>query len=220
MISGQGSGISGSETTRAWDRVRVSHPCDSEIAWIGHEISSLRTHGRCRWFTSLLFVAGCRQDMQDQPKIISQRGSEMFADHRGARPQVVNTVARGQLHEDSYFYTGVVQGANGYREEKNEMPFPVTLEVLKRGQERFNIYCTPCHSRVGNGLGEIVQRGYKPAANSARSGAALAAHLALLLRDDARLRSDAGLLGATDAGGSLGSGGVYSRVAVEPGGKA
>jgi hypothetical protein len=103
--------------------------------------------------------------MQNQPKIRSQRGSEFFADHRGARPQVANTVARGQLHEDSYFYTGVVQGANGYREEKNEIPFPVTLGVLKRGQERFNIYCAPCHSRVGNGLGEIVQRGYKPAAN-------------------------------------------------------
>jgi len=114
---------------------------------------------------ALLFVSGCRQDMQNQPKIISQRGSEMFADHRGARPQVANTVARGQLREDSYFYTGVVQAANGYREELNVMPFPVTMEVLKRGQERFNIYCTPCHSRVGNGLGEIVQRGYKPAAN-------------------------------------------------------
>ena len=113
----------------------------------------------------LVFAAGCRQDMQNQPKLIPQRGSEMFADHRGARPQVLNTVARGQLHEDSYFYTGVVQGANGYREEKDEMPFPVTMEVLKRGQERFNIYCTPCHSRVGNGLGEIVERGYKPAAN-------------------------------------------------------
>ena len=115
--------------------------------------------------TALVLIAGCRQDMQDQPKIISQRGSEMFADHRGARPQVLNTVARGQLHEDSYFYTGVVQSANGYREEKDEMPFSVTLDVLKRGQERFNIYCSPCHSRVGNGLGEIVQRGYKPAAN-------------------------------------------------------
>jgi hypothetical protein len=103
--------------------------------------------------------------MQDQPKIISQRGSEMFADHRGARPQVLNTVARGQLREDSYFYTGVIQGANGYREERNMMPFPVTMDVLKRGQERFNIYCTPCHSRVGNGLGAIVERGYKPAAN-------------------------------------------------------
>ena len=115
--------------------------------------------------TALLLLAGCRQDMQDQPKIISQRGSEMFDDHRGARPQVMNTVARGQLREDSYFYTGVVQAADGYREEKNLMPFPVTEEVLKRGQERFNIYCTPCHSRVGNGLGEIVERGYKPAAN-------------------------------------------------------
>jgi mono/diheme cytochrome c family protein len=113
----------------------------------------------------LLLVTGCRQDMQDQPKMVPQRGSEFFADHRGARSQVVNTVARGQLHEDSYFYTGVVQGTNGYREEKNEMPFPVTRDVLRRGQERFNIYCSPCHSRVGNGLGEIVERGYKPAAN-------------------------------------------------------
>lgn len=115
--------------------------------------------------TAMLFVAGCRQDMQDQPKIISQRGSAVFADHRGARPQVVNTVARGQLREDSYFYTGVTQGANGYREEQNLLPFPATMEVLKRGEERYNIYCTPCHSRVGNGLGEIVDRGYKPAGN-------------------------------------------------------
>jgi mono/diheme cytochrome c family protein len=113
----------------------------------------------------LFLVTGCRQDMQNQPKLIPQRGSEMFADHRGARPQVLNTVARGQLREDSYFYTGVVQGPNGYRQEQNLMPFPVTIDVLRRGQERFNIYCTPCHSRVGNGLGEIVDRGYKPAAN-------------------------------------------------------
>jgi cytochrome c len=59
----------------------------------------------------------------------------------------------------------VVKGANGYNEEPDLMPFPVTMTVLKRGQERFNIYCTPCHSRVGNGLGEIVMRGYKPAGN-------------------------------------------------------
>jgi hypothetical protein len=113
----------------------------------------------------LLLIAGCRQDMQNQPKLIPQRGSDFFADHRGARPQVVNTVARGQLREDSYFYTGVIQAANGYREEQNLLPFPVTLGVLKRGQERFNIYCSPCHSRVGNGLGVVVERGYKPAAN-------------------------------------------------------
>jgi len=113
----------------------------------------------------ILLIAGCRQDMQNQPKMIPQRGSDFYADHRSARPQVEATVARGQLHEDSYFYTGVVPGANGYREERDQLPFPVTMEVLKRGQERFNIYCTPCHSRVGNGLGEIVDRGYKPAAN-------------------------------------------------------
>ena len=113
----------------------------------------------------VLLIAGCRQDMQDQPKLIPQRGSDFFADHRGARPQVLNTVARGQLHDDTYFETGVIQGPNGYREEQNVLPFPVTMEVLKRGQERFNVYCTPCHSRVGNGLGEIVERGYKPAAN-------------------------------------------------------
>jgi mono/diheme cytochrome c family protein len=116
-------------------------------------------------FAALLVVTGCRQDMQDQPRMFPQRGTDFFADHRGARPQVLNTIARGQLHEDSYFYTGGVQGANGYREEQNLMPFPVTMQVLNRGQERFNVYCTPCHSRVGNGLGEIVQRGYKPAAN-------------------------------------------------------
>jgi len=132
------------------------------------EAIRLNSFGRIAAFTGMmasLFAVGCRQDMQDQPKMVPQRGSEFFADHRGARAQVVNTVARGQLHEDSYFYTGVVQGPNGYREEKNEMPFPVTRDVLQRGQERFNIYCTPCHSRVGNGLGEIVERGYKPAAN-------------------------------------------------------
>jgi mono/diheme cytochrome c family protein len=117
--------------------------------------------------SALLLLAGCRQDMQNQPKIFPQRGSAMFDDGRGARPQVVNTVARGQLHDDSYFYTGVVQGANGYREERDQLPaeLPVTLDLLHRGQERYNVYCTPCHSRVGNGLGEIVQRGYKPAAN-------------------------------------------------------
>jgi len=71
-----------------------------------------------------------------------------------------NTVARGQLHEDSYFYTGLQDGKEG-----NVMPFPVTMAVLERGQERYNIYCTPCHSRVGNGEGMIVERGYRPAGN-------------------------------------------------------
>lgn len=113
----------------------------------------------------MLLAAGCRQDMHNQPKFVPQRGTTFFADHRSARPQVVGTVARGQLDEDTYFYTGTVVGANGYREERDALPFPATKTVLERGQERYNIYCTPCHSRVGNGLGAIVQRGYTPAAN-------------------------------------------------------
>jgi hypothetical protein len=111
-------------------------------------------------FAAAGLLAGCRQDMQDQPKFIPQRGTEFYADGRSARPQVENTVARGQLHEDTYFYTGLQNGKEG-----DAMPFPVTMDVLERGQERYNIYCTPCHSRVGNGAGMIVQRGYRPAGN-------------------------------------------------------
>ncbi len=113
---------------------------------------------------SMALLAGCRQDMQDQPKIVPQRGSEMFSDNRSARPQVVDTVARGQLHQDSYFYTGMV-GEGKDRKPADLMPFPVTAEVMARGQERFNTYCTPCHSRVGNGDGAIVERGYARAGN-------------------------------------------------------
>jgi hypothetical protein len=96
--------------------------------------------------------------MQDQPKFFPQRGTDFYADGRSVRPQVVNTVARGQLHSDTYFSTGFVNGKEG-----DGLPFPVTLAVLERGQERYNVYCTPCHSRVGNGVGMIVQRGYAPA---------------------------------------------------------
>ena len=109
---------------------------------------------------AVLLLAGCRADMQDEPKFFPQRGTTFYPDGRSVRPQVANTVARGQLHQDTYYYTGLQDGKEG-----NVMPFPVTMEVLQRGQERYNIYCTPCHSRVGNGAGMIVQRGYRPAGN-------------------------------------------------------
>jgi len=105
-------------------------------------------------------LSGCRQDMHNQPKFVPQRGTDFYADGRSARPQVENTVARTQLHEDSYFYTGMLNGKEG-----DALPFPATLQVLEKGQERYNIYCTPCHSRVGNGAGMIVSRGYHPAGN-------------------------------------------------------
>lgn len=108
----------------------------------------------------LLLLTGCRQDMHNEPKFYPQRGTSFYADGRSVRPQVENTVARNQLHADTYFYTGVVDGKEG-----DGMPLPVTPELMARGQERYNIYCTPCHSRVGNGQGMIVQRGYRPAGN-------------------------------------------------------
>ena len=107
---------------------------------------------------SMLVLAGCRQDMQDEPKFFPQRGTTFYTDGRSVRPQVANTVARNQGSEGSYFYTGLVNGKEG-----DGLPIDLTAETMARGQERYNVYCTPCHSRVGNGDGMIVQRGYRPA---------------------------------------------------------
>ena len=103
-----------------------------------------------------LALAGCRQDMQDQPRYKPLAESDFYTDLRSARPPVEGAVARGQLHEDAYLYTGKI-GAN----PGDYMPFPVTEEVLTRGRQRYNIYCAPCHSRLGDGNGVIVQRGFK-----------------------------------------------------------
>ena len=94
--------------------------------------------------------------MHDQPKYIPLRSSEFFRDGRSARAPVEGTVARGHLRDDEHFYTGKVSG-----KLVDTLPFPVTRAVLERGQERYNIYCSPCHSRVGDGSGVIVQRGYR-----------------------------------------------------------
>ena len=115
--------------------------------------------------TKLLFVvlalasltAACRQDMHDQPRFIPLRASSFFADGRSARPLVEGTVARGQLKDDAAFYTG--KGPDGM--PLDAFPFPVTREVIERGHERFDIYCAPCHSRLGDGNGMIPRRGFR-----------------------------------------------------------
>jgi mono/diheme cytochrome c family protein len=99
---------------------------------------------------------GCRQDMHNQPKYIPLRDSQFFRDGSSARPLVEDTVARGTLREDTAFYTGKEGGA-----EVATLPFPLTQEVLDRGEQRFNIYCSPCHDRTGSGQGMIVRRGYR-----------------------------------------------------------
>ena len=105
---------------------------------------------------SLIGAAGCRQDMHNQPKYRGLRASLFFADGSSARPLVEGTIARGTLQTDEAFFTG----KNGTA-MVTELPFPVDAAVLDRGEERFNIYCTPCHDRTGSGRGMVVQRGYR-----------------------------------------------------------
>jgi mono/diheme cytochrome c family protein len=104
----------------------------------------------------ILLAPACRRDMQDQPKYVPLRPSTFFDDQRSARPLPANTVARGHLDLDTELYTGMQGG-----KPVDRFPFPITRDVLARGQERFNIYCAPCHDRLGNGDGMIVRRGYR-----------------------------------------------------------
>jgi mono/diheme cytochrome c family protein len=108
----------------------------------------------------LPFVASCRQDMHDAPTYRPYRSSTLFPDGASARPLVTGAVARGFLREDDHLYAGKVNG-----QPATSFPFPITGDDLDRGQQRFNIYCSPCHGRTGEGNGMVVQRGYKQAAN-------------------------------------------------------
>jgi mono/diheme cytochrome c family protein len=122
-----------------------------------------RPRGASGALLSLAFVAvaagaACRQDMHDQPKYKPFRQSELFEDQRSARPLVAGTVARGSLREDEVYFTGK-QG----KEFVAELPpgVKVTPELLARGQEQYQVFCTPCHGRTGRGDGMIVRRGFK-----------------------------------------------------------
>lgn len=105
-----------------------------------------------------LALAGCsRLDMQDQPKYRPQRPSEFFADGRSERQPVEGTIARGALNEDTAFY----EGKDAAGKDIEEFPLVVNKDLILRGENRYDIYCTPCHGAIGNGLGMIVRRGFK-----------------------------------------------------------
>jgi mono/diheme cytochrome c family protein len=120
----------------------------------------LRRSHFSRWPLAIVLtsvaLAGCRQDMHDAPRYDPLEQSQFFPDGAASRVLVPNTVARGQLREDEHLYTGKVNG-----QPATEFPMPVTAEVMARGQERFNVYCSPCHGRSGEGNGMIVQRGFR-----------------------------------------------------------
>ncbi len=114
----------------------------------------------------LLVIAGCDRtttrntpieiipDMQRQGKYKPQEAGPFFADGRASRPPVPGTIAVGQLREDSVYYTGLVDE----KTYAGKNPLPMDRETLERGQERFNIYCAPCHDRTGSGHGIVPTR--------------------------------------------------------------
>jgi mono/diheme cytochrome c family protein len=139
----------------------------------------------------LLLTASCRRDMQDQPKMKPYRGTSFFKDGLSSRQPVAGTVARGLLNADSEYFTGkkagrsgtsagqatggpqpsgnivagTPQGAAAYPDDVEVFPLPVTQDLVLRGKERYEIFCSACHGLTGNGDGMIVRRGFRRAAS-------------------------------------------------------
>jgi mono/diheme cytochrome c family protein len=135
--------------------------------------------------TAIITLASCRQDMQDQPKYLPYRGSEIFADSLSSRPLVEGTIPRGFLRLDNALYRGTMPAstpgtnttagqsgtatsqkdsaaaAGGGSAVATTFPFVITKEIIDRGEERFNIYCSPCHGMLGDGNGMIAKRGFR-----------------------------------------------------------
>src|SRR5262249_1251444 len=132
----------------------------------------------------------CRRDMQDQPKMKPFRSSTFFSDGLSARQPVEGTVPRGYLRTDTALFTGkknkslsnispgasatpagpqpsanAPNGQNAYPDDVETFPFPITEDTVRRGQERFNIFCSVCHGKTGHGDGMVVRRGFRRAAS-------------------------------------------------------
>jgi len=142
----------------------------------------VKSYSRATIFGFLLlafaFSAGCRYDMQDQPRYKAYKESDFFSDGRASRNLPEGTVARGMLHENKALYTGKIDNPNpnapvttttdasgntlvaSFPNDVDEFPVPVTKELIERGQNRFNIYCIVCHGPLGNGDGMVVRRGF------------------------------------------------------------
>jgi len=113
--------------------------------------------------SSSILVA-CAGNMREQPHIVPYEESDFFPDKLSARQPPTHTIARGQLGDDPTLYGPIgtpTPGQGSTSASQDVYPFAITREVLERGQERFNIYCSPCHGRAGDGNGMIVKRGYK-----------------------------------------------------------
>jgi mono/diheme cytochrome c family protein len=104
----------------------------------------------------VMAAVGCRQDMHDQAKYEPLEASELFDNGAASRVPPANTVARGRLAYSDLFLTGLTAGDQWTA----TLPMALDEALLARGEQRFNIYCSPCHDRIGSGRGMIVQRGF------------------------------------------------------------
>ena len=103
-----------------------------------------------------LTLAACDQKMANQPRYDPLESSDFFKDGQASRPFVEGTVARGTLKENTALFEGKVGG-----QVVASIPMQVDEKFIRRGQERYNIYCSMCHGQAGYGNGMIVQRGYR-----------------------------------------------------------
>ena len=173
------SGMSDAETRRHGD-------AEIKVYALRHRVTPSPRPPVFRFFCltafCLLFVAGCRQDMQDQPRMKPYRSTAFFTNGLSSRPPVTGTVARGFLRADKEFFTGKKATASGatstgataapaagqtatYPDDVETFPLPITSEVVARGRERYEIFCSVCHGMTGNGDGMIVRRGFRRAAS-------------------------------------------------------
>ena len=154
------------------------------------KLTMSRFSGKIHVFMLVLGVclagASCRRDMQDQPKMKPFRGTTFFGDGLSSRQPIPGTVPRGFLRTDTAYFTGkktqsptgtatpapqAIAGtqaganANAYPDDVDTFPFPVTKEIVQRGRERYDIFCSVCHGLTGNGDGMIVRRGFRKAAS-------------------------------------------------------
>jgi len=156
-----------------------------------------------------LSFAGCnntlRQDMANQPRQNPLSPSDFFADGRSERPVVENTVVRGSIQDDSLLVP----------KESNAFPLPLTVELLQRGEQRYGIYCTPCHGIQGDGMGMVAMRGMKHPPSYHEERLRNVPNRLFVRRDHQRVRRDVRLFGADFAAGPLGNCGIPASAAVE-----
>ena len=156
-----------------------------------------------------LVLGGCRSEMYDQPRYKPYHASGFFEDGTSARPLVAGTVSRRDPNERGkasaeHFDTGKTGGKLA-----DVLPFPVDRSVLERGQDRYRIFCTPCHGELGNGRGMIVRRGFNPPPSFHSDELRKAAGRPLLRRDDSRIWHDVFVCVTNSPAGPLGNRGLH-----------